>query len=283
MKGKKKMLIILGVLLIIVGVSLVFFNISYSKLKSDFNKQGKDLIGEVNETGGVFSEEDIKNLPTPLQKYFRNSGLIGKKKMSYMNIKFEDVMFSLGKDKGNVKIYYEQYNFTDKPNRIAFIDTKMYGIPFQGLDSYVDGVGSMKGVLGKLITLFDQRGESMDKASLVTYLAECFILPTVALQDFITWEEIDDLHVKATIKYYGISASGIFTFNDSGEMLSFYTEDREATSMDGKVEKVPWTVYCSNYKVINGIKQPTKLQAIWNYEDKDLLYFDADNFVIQYY
>lgn len=58
----------------------------------------------------------------------------------------------------------------------------MYGIPFKGLDLYTAVNGTMKGVLAKLFTLFNQSGETMNKASLVTFLSECLIIPNVAIQ-----------------------------------------------------------------------------------------------------
>jgi hypothetical protein len=122
----------------------------------------------------------------------------------------------------------------------------------------------------------------MDKASLVTFLSECLIIPNAALQDFITWEEIDDLHAKATISYYGRTASGIFTFNENGEMLSFTTNDREATTVDGVSKNVKWSVVLSEYKETEGIKKPTVFQAIWHYDDGDLLYFDGKDVMIEF-
>lgn len=96
----------------------------------------------------------------------------------------------------------------------------------------------MKGVIAKFFPLFNQSGEAIDNASLVTFLSECLIIPNVALQDYIVWEEIDDLHAKAAIYYYGISANGVFTFNEKGEMRSFTTDDRAAASTDGTSEKL---------------------------------------------
>ncbi|MNH37508.1 hypothetical protein D3C79_984230 [compost metagenome] len=122
----------------------------------------------------------------------------------------------------------------------------------------------------------------MDRASLVTFLSESLLAPDAALQDYVTWGKIDDLHAKATISCYGTSASGIFTFNEKGEMTSFTTEDREAISMDGKREQVTWTAIISDYEDHNGIKQPTTLQAVWNYDEGDLLYFDGIHTSIEY-
>ncbi len=140
----------------------------------------------------------------------------------------------------------------------------------------------MKGVLAKLFTIFNQTGETMDKASLVTFLSECLIIPNAAIQDYMTWEEIDALHAKATISYYGGTASGIFTFNEDGQMLSFTTNDREAAATDGTSEKVKWSVVFSEYEETKGIKKPTGFQAIWHYDDGDLLYFDGKNVVLEF-
>lgn len=122
----------------------------------------------------------------------------------------------------------------------------------------------------------------MDKSSLVTFLSESLFIPYAALQDYIVWEPIDDLHAKATISYYGISASGIFTFSERGEMLSFTTDDRQAVSTDGTSEKVKWSVVCKEYEDINGINKPTVFQAIWNYDDGDLVYFNGKGTITEY-
>jgi L-rhamnose mutarotase len=281
-RSKKIILIITGILLAVIGITTVFFTIPYSKTKTEFMVMAGELISKTGHASGVFTEEDIADLPLPVQKYFRACGYLGAPKMSYMRAIFQDVDFILDKDKPAIKIDYTQYDFVPEPNRIAYIDSSMYGIPFEGLDAYVAGAGSMKGVLAKLFTLFDQTGEAMDKASLVTCLSECLIIPNMALQDYIVWEEIDALHAKATISYYGITAEGIFTFNENGEMLSFTTDDREAVAADGTSEKVKWTAVCSEYVETNGIKKPTVLKAIWHYDDGDLVYFDGKDVVIEF-
>jgi hypothetical protein len=266
------MLIIIGILIVLAGIITVFFNVPCSKTKTEFNKMAKTLSAKAYNAEGVFREEDIAGLPAPVQKYFRHCGYIGTLKMSYITITYHDVDFIMNKTK-LLKIDYVQYNFVREPNRIAYIDSSVYGTPFEGLDSYVNGAGSMKGVIAKLFTLFHQTGKPMDKSSLVTFLSESLLIPSAALQDYIVWEAIDDSQAKATISYYGMSAAGVFKFNDQGEMLSFTTDDREASSTDGTSEKVKWSVVCGDYQETNGIKKPTLFQAVWNYDEGDLVYF----------
>ena len=279
-RGKKTMWLILGIVAVVIIGIIIFFNIPYSKTKSEFNRVITEHISKTEIINDIFTENDIQELPDPVRKYFEYCGYIGTPKMSYMKAEFKNVNFMMSSKK--LKIDYTQYNFVNEPIRIAFIDTTLYGIPFQGLDSFQNGIGGMKGVIGKLITLFDQKGKAMDKASLVTYLSECLIVPSVALQDFITWETIDDTHASATISYYGISTSGIFTFNEKGEMVEFTTNDREATQTDGTSQQVPWSAILQDYKEIGGIKQPTVFKAIWHYDDGDIVYFESYKGQIKY-
>jgi hypothetical protein len=178
---------------------------------------------------------------------------------------------------------YTHYNFSNDPARIALIDSSLFRIPFQGIDSYRNGKGSMKGVFAKLIPVFHEQGLSMDRSTLATFLSECLLFPSIALEDYVRWGAIDDLHARASMTYAGMSASGIFTFNESGEMLSFTTLDKEATMADGTVGTVKWTAACDGYRDIDGIMQPTHLQAIWNHDDGDFVYFDSDNISIERY
>lgn len=282
--GRNKFMYVITIAVLLIVFIVIFFQIPYSKTKSVFHRLMKIKTSEITSEHGSITEEDIKHLPAPVQRYFRYCGYIGLPKMTYMKATFKNVDFYMikGGKKSKLKIDYTQYNFIKKPERFALIDSSMYGIPFEGFDSYQKGIGSMKGVLAKLITLFDQRGEAMDKACLVTFLSECLIVPSAALQDYITWEEIDDTHAKAVITCYGLSAEGIFTFNEKGEMLSFRTKDRTSTDMDGTQREAEWSAILSDYRLVNGLRCPNVLQAVWHYPEGDFLYFDGNNVKIEY-
>jgi len=272
---------ILAVVALFAGI-LIWFIIPYSPTEAEFTKLTNYQIAKMTNQDGVFTYEDIAELPLAVQKHFQYCGYIGKPKMSNMNIHFNDVDFVLSPDKPKLKIKYIQYNFVEEPERIAYIDTSLYGIPFEGIDAYQNGAGSMKGVIAKTYTLFDQKGEAMDQASLVTCLAESLFLPTLALQDYISWKEIDETHAEAVINYYGTSGSGIFTFDDNGAMISFTTNDREYTDIKGSSQKVKWSAICGAYEEVDGIKYPSNLKAVWHFESGDLVYFDGKDITVKY-
>lgn len=272
------MYILLGVLFIMLGTIMIWFHIPYSPIKHEFNKDVHILIekNSSKNSNEVFTKNDFSNLPIAIQKYIEKSGYLGTQKMSYLKMEYYDVNFMQGKDSPPLKIDYTQYNFVNEPNRLALIDSSMFGVPFEGYDYYKNGKGGMKGVIAKAITLFHQKGTNLDKASLVTFLAESLFAPTILTQNYIEFEQLTDFKVKAKIIYDGQTASGIFTFNKDYELTSFTTNDRAVVGTDGTINYVPWTAICSQYKIAkNGINYPTKFQAVWNYPESNFVYFDG--------
>ena len=56
---------------------------------------------------------------------------------------------------------------------------------------------------------------------MLRYLGEIVWVPSAALSDYITWEEMDSTTARATMSYGGITASGIFKFDENGAFVSF--------------------------------------------------------------
>ena len=277
-KSKRKRWIVLISIAAVLLLLIVWFVIPYSPLKSGFKKDVEGLRTENRLYGSdeIFTSQDLEGMPGAIQKYMVNCGYIGKRKMNSLKMEYRDVAFSQGRNGPKLTIDYTQYDYAAEPARLALIESSMFGIPFQGYDYYQDGKGGMKGVIAKLITLFDQTGEDMDRACLATFLAESMFVPTVLLQGYIELEEIDDYHVKATATAYGQTVSGIFTYNEDYEMVSFSTNDRAVYGTDGTVEYVPWSAVCGNYEIgADGIKVPTAFKAVWNYPEGDFVYFDG--------
>ncbi len=279
----KKMGIALGLLFAISGLIIMYESIDYSPVKSDFEQKKEKIISrKQNHRDAVFSDDELMKYPEALRNYFRVCGFIDKSKMTYSIAKYKNVDFILNTKQKPLKIDYERVNDGVTPNVLAFIDTKFYGIPFQGVDSYDGKDGSMKGVLGKSITLFDESGEDFYTGSLVTYLSECLLVPTAALQDFIAWKKIDNHVLEATLKYNGYEVKGNFYFNDKGELEKFTTNDRVAIDSSGKKTQAPWSAIFSNYVSENKMRHPKHLKAIWHYETGDSVYFDGEMTTLEY-
>lgn len=275
MKFKKWRVIGILILLTACGI-LAWFQIPYSPVKKDFQKHVEQLKQRQSNLEGVFSHEDFSQFPEVIQRYMDHCGYIGAPKMSSMKMDYGEVSFAMDRSSEAMHVGYVQYNFASMPSRLALIDASVCGIPFEGLDYYEGGCGGMKGILAKRIPLFNQQGEEMNRACLVTYLAESLFMPTILLKNDIVFEALDDQTVKATLTYGGETVSGIFSFNDDDEMIAFTTNDRSMTNDDGTMEHFPWTARCGDYREVeSGLMQPTTFQAVWHYSDGDFVYFDG--------
>jgi len=275
-KAKKTILILICILfaIFILASSLVFGE--NTPMKKLFLSKVQTELEKPKASNKMFMEEELSNLPAPVQRYFKHCGYIGKEKMTSAEFIWEDVNFKMGVDKPWIKIKYQQYNFVSKPVRIAYIYSRIIRvIPFEGIDQYLNGQGNMLGKLLKKITLFDVVGDEINVSAAVTYLSECLVVPSCALQPYIKWVSIDQNHAKAIIAYNGVQAEGIFTFNDKGEFIRFETDTRYMDTGNGTSEKHKWTAEISNYIEKNDIKIPTKLKGVWNLPKGDYEYFDG--------
>ncbi|WP_422144917.1 DUF6544 family protein [Miniphocaeibacter sp.] len=266
--------IIIGCILIILASVIVYFYIPYSPLNSEY----KNICHKIEEerlNSEVLLKDEIESLPSMIQKYIVTNGYIGSPIVNSMQIKFLDADFILNKGDSPIKINYYQINEASEPNRIALIDTSMYGIPFQGLDKYMYGNGTMRGVLAKSITLFNQKGKEINTSSMLTYLSESILMPSILTNESFQWEDIDEYNVKVSLKYYGEEVSGIFTFDDSWKVISFKTNQRILVSTDGNTNQIPWEVKYLHYEKYDEFIRPNQIQAIWHYEDESSIYFNG--------
>lgn len=273
-KGGKSKMILIGVLCVLIGI-VVYLKIPYSPVKKEYWETVERLTDEYKLSTNKITEEDLKVLPEVLQMYFIKNGYLGIESTSAVIFNFKGADFSLGIGKPDIKIDYTVHDFVKMPSRVALINSKMYGIPFQGIDICKDGKSSMKGIFAKHIPVFNEKFDFIDSA----YLSECLMHPSLALQDNITYNQIDDYRVEATIRKNKAVASGVFYFNEKYEMTHFVDEKRFCSDTN-TYER--WSAIATDYRVIDGINLPTKFQGVWNYNSGDLIYFNSNGMKISF-
>jgi len=276
----RKLLLILGIVIVII---ILFITIS----KILFDKNITKEVGMLTEEGSkvqskTFSFNDLKGLPEPVQRYFKYALRDGQEHIKFVRLK-QVGEFRMKENQPWMPIKAEQYFTTEDP---AFIwRVKLTMAPFiwiEGRDMYYQGKGNMFIKLLSTITVADATGSEMDISSLIRFLSETPWFPTALLpSDYIEWKEVDSNSAQAVIKDNGYTASGIFTFNEKGEIIKFVTNDRYMEA-DGKYLKEQWAGYYRNYQEIEGMKIPTEGEVEWNLSDRDLQYAKLKITDIQY-
>lgn len=223
---------------------------------------------------------DLEGLPLCVQKWLENSQVIGKERIRTVRLKQKGLM---RRKKGQPWMPAEarQYFTIDEPGFIWKAKIKV--APFlyiTGRDKYYEGNGNMLIKLLSLITVADARGKELDQGALLRYLGETVWFPTAALSSYIKWEKIDSNSARATMSYRGITASGVFIFNEKSEVIKFVAE--RYMELNGQYVMETWSCPLKDYKEFNGIWIPTKGEAVWNLKTGDFSYYQAEITEIEY-
>jgi hypothetical protein len=253
----------------------------WNQYVTDLKSSLTETIKE-NSTQSLFTENCISGLPLLLRQHIINGGYMGKPFMDNMLIHFHNTKFRISAGKKTIRIKFIQINFVNRPDRHAFLTARIAGIPLQAKDSMLDGLGSMTGTLAKQFQIFHSTGKKMDQSQLITALADAVYMPSLLLQEYVSWTVVDDYTVEGEISWKGVSAKGRFTFDNNGNIIRFDTNDRYMDENGKGSVLVPWYVTYSDYKEQNGYFQPRSIRVNWVLPGGDDTYFESNHIEVHY-
>ncbi|NJE25684.1 hypothetical protein E3E22_03415 [Thermococcus sp. MV5] len=274
----KSVLIVLGVIVVLLVSTTVLGGVAFTKRTRN---EAKELFKESDMTKPkVITEEDIQDLPEPVQRYLRYTQIIGKEEINTVRLK-QGGYFRMKEDQKWMPITAEQYFRVDSTEFIWI--AKVRAAPLLSIhakDEFVEGKGNLVVKLLGLITVVDAKGNEVDHGELLRFLAECIWFPSAFLNDYITWESIDNTSAKATITYDGVSASAVFHFNEKGEVTRITA--KRYMEVDGEFVLEDWEGQIVEYKVFNGVVVPNRVNIIWKLKTGDFCYDQIEIVDIEY-
>ncbi len=254
----------------------IFTLYSCTSPENIFENEISEFLLNEESISGQITVESITYLPDPVQQYFRYSGFIGQPMSGITEILWADTKIKLGTDQQWRNLETRQYNFTATGSRLAYMNARMAGIiPFEGRDRYDNGRGHMLGTLARTVKVFNNDSREVALGGAVILLAESLLEPSIALQEYITWESIDQHTAGATLHQGELSVSGIFHFNENGEFIRFESGDRPYEMSTGKYKPIPFSIVLDEYHEVEGLKIPGRVYATWHLEDGDFTYWDG--------
>jgi len=272
--------------LILPGILVVLALLIMIPLQANFrfnqrvNKEVEDLFKNAKNTDEIVQKADLDGLPACVQKWLEYSRVMGKERIKTVHLKQTGFMRTK-EDRPWMLTEAEQYFTTDEPGFIWKARIKAVPlIDIVGRDMYYEGHGNMLIKILSLKTVADARGKEIDQSTMLRYLAETVWFPTAALNSYIKWEEIDSHSAKATMSYNGVTASGVFTFNEKGEVINF--EAPRYKESDGRYSLENWSVPVKDYKEFDGIRIPAKAEVIWKLKTGDFSWYQLEIKEIKY-
>ena len=246
-----------------------------------YRKEVNQLLSlPLSSANSIITNEQIKTLPSPVQKWLQVSAVVGRPIIQRVHLQQKGEM----KNKPNgewIPFTAEQYFSIDQPSFLW--NTTIQPSPFlfiNGRDQYKEGKGNMLIKAYGLFTIADSKGPATDQGTLLRYLAETCWFPSAALSGYIKWEAIDEHSAKATMQYGGTTASGIFYFTTNGDLEKFEADRYYINKNESSLEK--WQVTCIAYKTFHGIRIPVKNNVTWKLRDGDFTWLELEITDIQF-
>lgn len=209
------------------------------------------------------TEEDLAPLPAAVRRYLRLTGSVGRSRVRDFQARFRGAIQTRPGARW-MPFVVEQTNFFDEPGRLFLIESRLFGIPFDGLHVYLGTTATMRVRVASLFTVVDARGPEMNQGETVTMLNDrCVLAPATLLDPAIRWDELDPLRVKATFANAGNTVSAELRFDAAGELTNFASDDRFRSS-DGKTyERLRWTTPVREYRDYGGRRVAALGEAAW--------------------
>jgi hypothetical protein len=253
---------------LVVLIPVVFS--ALESLPTDYRQRYRKDVARLlndNRTNELLTEADMAHLPSAIIRYLRFAGAVGKPKVFNFRAEFSGTMRQ--KPRGSwLKIKSQQFNFFHDPARLFYIESSMFGIPFDGYHYYIGEHAVMQIRLANLFQMVDARGEKMDQGETVTLFNDmCLLAPATLIDNRIQWQEISEKQVEATFQLHNQTIHATLTFNEEGALTDFISNDRYACA-DGKTyESYPWSTPVARYKDSEGRKIPAYGEAVWHMPD----------------
>ena len=183
----------------------------------------------------VVTEGDLADLPEPVARYLRRSGVVGHPAVVGFRASIRGRIRG-GPAKPWMPFAGEQVNvYGPDPCRLFFMDATMMGLPVDVLHVFDRGTATMRVRLASVAPIVKGAGPEMDRAETVTVLNDlCLLVPAALVGAPISWESRSDEVATASFTLGQQTVAADLGFAEDGRLVDFVSDDRLRSSRDGR-------------------------------------------------
>ncbi len=218
----------------------------------------------------LLTDADIAPLPPAVRRYLTRAGALGQPRVFSFRAMFHGRIRG-GPDSRWMPFSGEQVNFYDPPARFFGMHAWMLGMPIDIFHRFADGEATMRVRVASLYPMVDARGPEMTRAETVTLFNDmCVFAPGSLLAPGVSWREREDGRVEGTFTNAGVTIRATLSFNDSGELVDFVSDDRLLGSSDGKsFAPVRWSTPLRDYRAFGRHRLSSYGTGRWHPKDAE--------------
>jgi hypothetical protein len=221
---------------------------------------------------GVVTEEMLADLPEPVRRYLRCTGVVGKPFPRIIRLR-QRGQIRLGPGQPWVPLDAEEHYSVQPPGFVWAGTARMGPLAVaRARDMYAEGTGRMLVKVASLWPVVDASGEQMDQAAMMRYLSEMIWFPAAFLAANISFEPVDDCSARVALTDHGRTATGTLFFDNEGRLTGFVAE-RYRTPDASSPET--WSTPVTGYGEFEGLTLPVRGKAIYKLPGGDLEYIDV--------
>jgi hypothetical protein len=140
----------------------------------------------------------------------------------------------------------------------------------------LDGDAQLEMRIFGVVPVAKDTSTGLIEGELARYLAELPWNPAaLAGNDALELEQVDDRHVRVTAVQDGISSTVTLGFDEDGDIVSSYAEERPRDSSPD-AERHPWGGEFSDYREFDGVRVPTRGEVYWDLPDGRYTYWKCE-------
>jgi hypothetical protein len=214
----------------------------------------------------VVSKADLAALPQAVGEYVRRSGAIGQPRVLNFRARIHGRIRS-GTDATWMTFTGEQVNtYGPEPSRLFIMDATLFGLPVDVLHTCFGSTATMRVKACSLVPMVNSAGPDMDRGETVTLLNDlCLLAPAALITAPITWQPIDDDHVRATFTNGAQTVTAELTFNGDRELVDFVSDDRLRASRNGKsFIRQRWSTPVGGYRTVDSRRHFRNGEGRWH-------------------
>ena len=246
-----------------------YVSLGPTSFRAKYHRRVKSALGDLPiavVSEAVVTEADLSVLPALVAAYVRRSGAVGQPRIANFRARMHGWIRG-GVDKPWMEFTGEQVNtYGTDLTRLFFMDASMLGLPVDVLHTYVVPSATMRVRAASLVPMVNTSGDDLDRAETVTLFNDLSVLAPAALVDArVTWQPVDDHHVRGAFTNGTHTVSAEFVFNDDHELVDFVSEDRLRASADGtSFTRQRWSTPVWDYRTFDSRRVCSRGEARWH-------------------
>lgn len=218
----------------------------------------------------IIHEEMLQNLPEVVQQYLMSASVVGKERIQKTIIHQEGLLRTQPEQAWAPIETTELYTINPPGFLWKGKTTVLPLVKITARDTFTDGEGHMQVKLLSLLKVADVAGLEVNQIALLRFLSAMVWYPTAFLENFVSWETVDEHTVKVKLSPYDSEITGTYQINDEGKIEKLQALRYRNTGKG--FEQAQWSISYHSYKELNGLVVPTESESSWHFDIDDFLY-----------